>query len=124
MKSIYSCVCLCLCFFPEESSNISPNPNTRRLISNLLISYFSGKDKEGILQVIANVLNFNFDQRLAVGLIKPERSALSSLSWTFQLLKGAASPASSPSLAAKVQDTNEVQFLFLRLLFLVECSGS
>jgi len=87
------------------------------LISNLLISYFSGKDKEGVLQVIANVLNFNFDQRLAVGLIRPERSALSSLSWTFQLLKGATSPTSSPSPATKVQSADEVQFLFLSFLF-------
>ena len=87
------------------------------MISNLLISYFSGKDKEGVLQVIANVLNFNFDQRLAVGLIKPERSALSSLSWTFQLLKGATSPTSSPSPTTKMQSADEVFLSFLLSFF-------
>jgi len=77
-------------------SNESHPTIDKKLITNLLVKYFSGKEKEEILQVIANVLNFDFDQRLAVGLIKPEKPGL--LRWPMQMLKSnISSSAAAPS---------------------------
>ncbi len=79
------------------------------MLSNLIVRYCSPnkhENKEDVLQVLANLLNFDFDQRLEVGLIQRENyySPLSLISKVVKIGSGTSSPTPNPNLR---KPTNE-----------------
>jgi myosin heavy subunit len=63
----------------ERLKNSQEDVVDRRLVANLIVSYFKRKRSLDVLDLIGRVLNFDDDQKIAVGLKPPQINIVSSI---------------------------------------------